>query len=37
MQSSLKHHSSTRKSIEVTVPAAEVTEEFGKVLAKIAP
>ena len=37
MQSSLKHHTSTRKSIEVTVPAAEVTEEFGKVLAKIAP
>lgn len=37
MQSSLTHHTSTRKSIDVTVPAAEVNEEFGKVLAKIAP
>jgi trigger factor len=37
MQSNLTHHTSTRKSIEVTVPAAEVAAEFGKVLAKIAP
>jgi len=37
MQSSLTHHTSTRKSIEVTVPAAEVTAEFGKVLAKLTP
>ena len=31
MQSSLTHHSTTRKSIEVVVPAAEVREEFGVV------
>jgi trigger factor len=37
MQSNLTHHTSTRKSIEVTVPAAEVAAEFGKVLAKIGP
>ena len=37
MQASLTHHTSTRKSIEVTVPAAEVSVEFGKVLAKLAP
>lgn len=37
MPSSLKHHTSTRKSIEVTVPAAEVTEEFGRVIAKLTP
>jgi len=37
MPASLTHHTSTRKSIEVTVPATEVTEEFTKVLAKIAP
>ncbi|BDU76144.1 trigger factor [Mesoterricola sediminis] len=37
MPSSLTHHSPTRKSIDVTVPASEVSEEYGKVLAKIAP
>jgi len=37
MQANLTHHTPTRKSIKVTVPAAEVTEEFGKVLAKLAP
>ena len=37
MQANLTHHSTTRKSIKVTVPAAEVSEEFGKVLSKIAP
>ena len=37
MQANITHHTSTRKSIKVTVPAAEVNEEFGKVLAKIAP
>jgi trigger factor len=37
MQANLTHHTSTRKSIQVTVPAAEVSEEFGKVLAKLAP
>jgi trigger factor len=37
MQSSLKHHSATRKSLEVIVPAAEVNAEYGKVLAKLTP
>jgi len=37
MTSNLTHHTSTRKSIEVTVPATEVSEEFVKVLAKIGP
>ena len=37
MQANITHHTPTRKSIKVTVPAAEVSEEFGKVLAKIAP
>ena len=37
MQSNLTHHTPTRKSITVTVPAQDVSEEFGKVLAKIAP
>jgi trigger factor len=37
MQANITHHTTTRKSIKVTVPAAEVTEEFGKVIAKIAP
>ncbi len=37
MQANITHHTPTRKSIKVTVPAAEVNEEFGKVLAKIAP
>ncbi|HWQ10913.1 MAG TPA: trigger factor family protein, partial [Holophaga sp.] len=37
MQANLTHHTTTRKSIQVTVPAAEVSEEFGKVIAKLAP
>lgn len=37
MSANLTHHTSTRKSIKVTVPAAEVSEEYGKVLAKLAP
>jgi trigger factor len=37
MQASLTHHSQTRKSLDVTVPAAEVSAEFGKVLSKLAP
>ncbi len=37
MQVNLTHHSATRKSLELTVPTAEVNAEFGKVLAKIAP
>ena len=37
MQASLTHHSKTRKSLDVTVPAAEVSAEYGKVLAKLAP
>lgn len=37
MQANLKHHSATRKSLELVVPTTEVNEEFGKVLAKIAP
>ena len=37
MQANLTHHTTTRKSIQVTVPAEEVSEEFGKVLAKLAP
>lgn len=37
MQANLTHHSATRKSLELVVPTTEVNEEFGKVLAKIAP
>jgi trigger factor len=37
MQVSLTNHTTTRKSLAVTVPAAEVSAEFGKVLAKLAP
>ena len=37
MQSSLTHHTATRKSLEVTVPASEVNAEFGKVIAKLTP
>ncbi len=37
MQANLTHHTPTRKSVEVVVPASEVSEEFGKVLAKLAP
>jgi trigger factor len=37
MQSSLTHHTATRKSLEVIVPASEVTAEFSKVIAKLTP
>lgn len=37
MQVNLTHHSTTRKSLEVVIPAAAVSEEFGRVLAKLAP
>lgn len=37
MQVNLTHHSSTRKSLEVVIPAAAVNAEFGRVLAKLAP
>lgn len=37
MQASLTNHTTTRKSLEVTVPAAEVSAEFGKVITKLAP
>ena len=37
MQVNLTHHSSTRKSLELVVPIPEVSAEFGKVIAKIAP
>ena len=37
MQVNLTHHSTTRKSLEVVVPAAAVSAEFGRVLARLAP
>jgi trigger factor len=37
MQSSLTHHTATRKSLEIIVPAAEVNDEYGKVIAKLTP
>jgi trigger factor len=37
MSATLHHHSPTRKAVEVTVPAAEVTSTFNDVVAKIAP
>ncbi|HEX9009437.1 MAG TPA: trigger factor [Holophagaceae bacterium] len=37
MASTLHHHSPTRKSVEVTVPAAEVGAAFNEVVAKITP
>ncbi|GLH70319.1 hypothetical protein GETHPA_18520 [Geothrix rubra] len=37
MSVTLHHHSPTRKSVEVTVPAAEVGTAFNEVVAKIAP
>jgi trigger factor len=37
MQSSLTHHTATRKSLDFTVPAAEVNAEFSKVIAKLTP
>lgn len=37
MQVSLTHHSTTRKSLEVVVPATTVSAEFGRVIARLAP
>jgi trigger factor len=37
MSATLHHHSPTRKSVEVTVPASEVGTTFNEVVAKIAP
>ena len=37
MQVTLTHHTNTRKSLEIHVPAAEVTSTFGEALARIAP
>ena len=37
MSATLHHQSSTRKAVEVTVPASEVTAAFNEVVAKIAP
>jgi len=37
MPSSLTHHTATRKSLEVIVPASEVNAEFSKVIAKLTP
>jgi len=35
MQAQITHHTATRKSVDITVPASEVSAEFGKVLAKV--
>jgi trigger factor len=37
MSATLHHQSATRKAVEVTVPAAEVSAAFNEVVAKIAP
>ena len=37
MQVTLTHHTNTRKSLEIQVPAADVTSTFGEALARIAP
>jgi trigger factor len=37
MQSSLNHHTATRKSLDFVVPASEVNEEFSKVITKLTP
>ena len=37
MSATLHHQSPTRKTVEVTVPAAEVSATFNEVVAKIAP
>lgn len=37
MQVTLTHHTNTRKSLEIHVPAADVTSTFGEALARIAP
>ncbi len=37
MQVHLTHQSHTRKSIEMVIPATEISAEFGAVLSKIAP
>jgi trigger factor len=35
MQSNLTHHTTTRKSLEVIVPAPEVNVEYGKIVAEV--
>ena len=37
MQSSLTHHTATRKSLDFIVPASEVDAEFDKVIARLTP
>ncbi|MDE3246745.1 MAG: trigger factor, partial [Acidobacteriota bacterium] len=37
MQVTLTHHTNTRKSLEIHIPAAEVTSTFGEALSRIAP
>ena len=37
MQSSLTHRTATRKALELTIPATEVTAEYAKVIAKLTP
>ncbi|WP_005033159.1 trigger factor [Holophaga foetida] len=37
MQATLTHQSATRKSVEIVLPAAEVSEAYSKVLAELAP
>ncbi len=37
MSATLHHNSATRKAVEVTVPASEVSAAFNEVVAKIAP
>ncbi len=37
MQVTLTHHTNTRKSLEIHVPAADVTSTFGEALARIGP
>lgn len=37
MQVKLTHHTPTRKSVELQVPAAEVTAEIDRVIARLAP
>ncbi len=37
MQVTLTHHTNTRKSLEIRVPAADVSSTFGEALARIGP
>ncbi|MBP1625885.1 MAG: Trigger factor [Holophagaceae bacterium] len=37
MQATITHQSATRKSVEIVLPAAEVSEAYGKVIADLAP